>query len=43
MGKEWNPRNVFGVFGDQRTRLILTLASERPRSTEALAERLEVS
>ena len=43
MGKEWNPQNVFDVFGDERARRILTLASERPRSAEALAERLEVS
>ena len=43
VGKEWSPRNVFDVFGDERARRILTLASERPRSAEALAERLEVS
>ena len=43
MGKGWNPRNVFDVFGDERCRRILTLASERPRSAEALTERPEVS
>lgn len=43
VGKGWNSRTVFDVFGDERSRRILTLASERPRSAEALTERLEVS
>ena len=43
MAREWNPRNVFDVLGDERARRILALASERPRSAEELAERLEVS
>lgn len=43
MSKEWDPRNVFDVFGSESARRILALAAERPRSAEELAESLQVS
>ncbi|WP_418280310.1 winged helix-turn-helix domain-containing protein [Halorubrum sp. DTA98] len=41
--KEWEPANVFDVFGDPIVRRILVLTSETPRSAGALAEALDVS
>lgn len=43
MGKEWNPRNLFDVLGDESARRIVALASERPRTAEELADNLAVS
>jgi DNA-binding transcriptional ArsR family regulator len=40
---EWDPRNVFDVFGDECARRILALASEQPHSAESLAEHLTIS
>lgn len=41
--KEWDPANVFDLFGDDLTRQILVLASERPLSAEELATHLDSS
>ncbi|MFB6353165.1 MAG: HTH domain-containing protein [Halobacteriales archaeon] len=41
--KEWDPSDVFDVFGDSLARRILVLASERPLSADDLAEQLDVS
>lgn len=41
--KEWDPSDVFDVFGDTMARRILVLASERPLSADDLAEQLDVS
>lgn len=43
MSKEWNPRNLLDVLGDEGGRRILALASEEPRTAEELAENLTVS
>lgn len=42
-GKEWNPANVFEIFGDELTRQILVLASEEPLSAGELSEHLDAS
>lgn len=41
--KEWEPSDVFDVFGDALARRILVLASDRPLSADDLAQQLEVS
>ena len=41
--KEWEPANVFELFGDHLVRAILVSASERPRSADWFADRLDVS
>lgn len=41
--KEWEPADVFDVFGDRLARQILVLASERRVSADDLAEQLDVS
>lgn len=41
--KEWSPSNVFDVFGDDLSRRILVLASERPLPADELVEMLDVS
>lgn len=41
--KEWEPTNVFDLFGDDLTRRLLVLASERPFSAEELASSLDTS
>lgn len=41
--KEWEPSDVFDVFGDSLARRILVLASERPVSADDLADQLDVS
>lgn len=41
--KEWSPTNVFDVFGDDLSRQILVLASERPLSADTLVEDLDAS
>lgn len=41
--KEWNPSDVFDVFGDDLARQILVLASDRPVSADELADLLNVS
>lgn len=41
--KEWNPANVFDLFGDSLARRILVLATGDPVSVSDLAGRLDVS
>lgn len=41
--KEWEPVNVFDLFGDDLVRQILVLASERPFSADELASHLNSS
>lgn len=41
--KEWEPSDVFDVFGDDLARRILILASDRPLSADELADLLNVS
>lgn len=41
--KEWDPTDVFDLFGDELTRRILVLASERPLSADELARTLDTS
>lgn len=43
MGREWDPQNVFDVFGDEGARRILALASEQPVSAEEIAAELAIS
>lgn len=43
MAREWDPKNVFDVFGHEEIRRILALADEEAMSAEELAERLSVS
>lgn len=42
-GKEWNPEGIFDLFGDDLTRRILVLASEKPLSADELAQTLDTS
>lgn len=41
--KEWDPADVFDLMGDDLTRRILALASERPFSAAELAEAMDAS
>lgn len=41
--KQWEPTNVFDVFGDRLARRVLVLTSERPLSVDALSEHLDAS
>lgn len=41
--KEWDPADLFDVFGDHLARQILVLASEQPVSAQDLATELNVS
>lgn len=41
--KQWEPTNIFGVFGDQLARQILVLTSERPMSADDLSDHLDAS
>lgn len=41
--KEWDPSDLFDVFGDALARRILVLASERPVSVGDLADQLAAS
>lgn len=41
--KEWDPMNVFDLFGDELARQILVLASDRPLSVDELATHLDSS
>jgi predicted ArsR family transcriptional regulator len=41
--KEWDPLDVFDLFGDGLTRRILVLASEHPMSADELARSLDTS
>lgn len=43
MSKEWDPQNVFDVFGSEHARQILVLASMRPMSAEELADHCDTS
>ena len=43
VSKEWEPEDVFDVFGNELAREILVLASVEPMSAEELAERCERS
>ncbi len=43
MSSEWDPANVFDVFGDESARRILALAAERSRSAEELADNLAIA
>nr|WP_264474849.1 helix-turn-helix domain-containing protein [Salinirubrum litoreum] len=43
VSKEWEPENVFDVFGSERARQILVLASVEPVSAEEIADRLDTS
>lgn len=41
--KEWEPTDVFDLFGDELTRRILVLASDRPLSADDAASMLDAS
>lgn len=41
--KEWEPTNVFDLFGDPLARCILVATSGEPLSAEVLAEEFDVS
>ena len=41
--KEWNPRNLFDVFGDSLSREILLLANGSPVSATTLVDELDVT
>lgn len=41
--KEWDPAGIFDLFGDDLSRRILVLASERPLSADELASTLDTS
>lgn len=41
--KEWNPTEVFDLFGDDLSRRILILASEEPVSADEIATTLDTS
>lgn len=41
--KEWDPSNVFDVFGDRLARRLLVLASDRAAAADELAAALDVS
>lgn len=41
--KEWSPSSVFDIFGDDLSRQILVLASERSLSVDELVDHLETS
>lgn len=41
--KEWDPSNVFDVFGDRLARRLLVLASQRAAPADELADALDVS
>jgi DNA-binding transcriptional ArsR family regulator len=43
VSKEWEPENVFDVFGSELARRILVLASSDPVSAEEIAERCDSS
>jgi len=43
VARDWDPENVFDVFGNEEVRRILAFADQRPMSAEELAERLAVS
>ncbi|MFB6160197.1 MAG: ArsR family transcriptional regulator [Haloferacaceae archaeon] len=42
-GKEWEPGNVFDVFGDEIARRVIVVASQGPISADDLAERMNAS
>lgn len=41
--KEWSPEGIFDLFGDDLTRQILVLASERPLSADEVSSTLDAS
>lgn len=41
--REWQPSNVFDVFGDDHARRILVATSEQPMAADDLADLLDVS
>jgi Fe2+ or Zn2+ uptake regulation protein len=43
VSSEWDPDTVFDVFGSERARQILVLASVDPVSAEEIADRLDTS
>lgn len=43
MSKEWEPENVFDLFGSEYARQILALASKEPMSAQELADHTDAS
>lgn len=41
--KEWEPSNIFDIFGDKLARRILVYADQHPISAEELADHLDAS
>jgi biotin operon repressor len=41
--KEWEPSNIFDIFGDELARRILVYANRRPVSAEELGDHLDAS